>query len=136
MNHEQPKSQTEVHSAESNVLRSFETGRMLFDDVLNFWPQPISLMGDSWAENLMPIPYYTEGYGTRAKDENSPDHEYNKAIYEKVVELSDPQQVTIYDNLVDEYNEQLPQLIEEGNKDKVLEFTKKAQEIVLETKQR
>jgi len=112
---------------------AFSEGAKLFHDVLNFWvdtntdylkhlsPDQLKNHFDS----LEPLSHYQEGYLNKGEIDAKTALEYGdeesskfiKASYpketKKIMELSDSEQITKYDQLIDEFNAELPRIKQE-----------------------
>ena len=111
---------------------NFSDRRMLFRNVLNFWPlkmdneQYASFSSDDLGLILAEVPHYREGY----EKDNLPGDLYTK----RIIELSDPNQVRKYDQLVDEFNADRERIIKERDFISLQKFFERAKSLVDEKK--
>ncbi len=131
--------QTEDTISESDkeiIDMDFLSGRMLYQDVLNFWStvmiktrmlEKASSDGEKQEHlnELSPIPRYEQGY----RDAGEKD-----AKISYIIKLSDPEQIKKYNELVDEFNADLNCIKNEKDNDSLRKYFKRVKEIVEEIK--
>lgn len=136
---------------EEQVDPNFSSGRKLYRDVLNFWglaaemsflkilsPEQIK----KYLSSLQPVLHYKEGYLEKGDNdaeylrqssgnESAEYHiKYYKAELDRIMELSDSEQIEKYDRLVDEYNTELKRIKEENDVKSLLGYFEKVKALV------
>lgn len=133
---------------------AFSDGAKLFHDALNFWvdtntdylkhlsPKQLKSHFDS----LESLPYYQQAYLNKGEADAKTTLEYGdeegskfiKISYPKetarIMELSDPKQVVKYDQLIDEFNAELPRIKQEQDLKSLENYYKRALELINEKK--